>query len=60
MITTARLQHLYDQYLELVLLEIDEFRVKPTEVRHLIERLGEFYCAEGQRHFGSFDKSAWL
>ncbi len=45
MITTARIQHLYNQYLELVLLETDEFGVKPTEVRHLIGRLGEFYCA---------------
>lgn len=45
MITTARIQQLYDKYLELVRLEIDEFGVKPTEVRHLIGRLGEFYCA---------------
>ena len=45
MITAARIQHLYDRYLELVRLEIDEFGVKPTEVRHLIGRLGEFYCA---------------
>lgn len=45
MITTARIQHLYDKYLELVRLEIDEFGVKPTEVRHLIGRLGEFHCA---------------
>lgn len=45
MITTARIQHLYDRYLELVLLETIEFGFKPTEVRHLIGRLGEFYCA---------------
>ncbi|RBI68675.1 hypothetical protein DQ400_04700 [Vreelandella sulfidaeris] len=45
MITIDRVQQLYDKYLELVHLEIMEFGVKPTEVRHLIGRLGEFYCA---------------
>lgn len=45
MITAAQVQQLYDKYLELIQLEIIEFGVKPTEVRHLIGRLGEFYCA---------------
>ncbi|WP_058361165.1 DUF6998 domain-containing protein [Xanthomonas translucens] len=45
MITTGRIQQLYDKYLELVRLETEEFGVKPTELRHLIGRLGEFYCA---------------
>jgi hypothetical protein len=45
MITTDQIQQLYDKYLELIRLEIMEFGVKPTEVRHLIGRLGEFYCA---------------
>jgi len=45
MITTDQIQYLYDKYLELIRLEIQEFGVKPTEVRHLIGRLGEFYCA---------------
>ena len=36
---------LYEKYLDLIRLEISEFGVKPTEVRHLIGRLGEFYCA---------------
>jgi hypothetical protein len=45
MITAARVQQLYDKYLELIRLEITEFGVRPTEVRHLIGRLGEFYCA---------------
>ena len=45
MITTDRIQQLYDKYLELIRLEIVEFGVKPTEVRHLIGRLGEFHCA---------------
>lgn len=45
MIPTNRIQQLYDQYLALVQLEIAEFGVKPTELRHLIGRLGEFHCA---------------
>ena len=45
MITTDRIQQIYDKYLELIRLEIVEFGVKPTEVRHLIGRLGEFHCA---------------
>jgi hypothetical protein len=45
MITTAQIKILYDKYLELIKLEVDTFGVKPTEVRHLIGRLGEFYCA---------------
>ena len=45
MITSDRIQQLYDKYLELIKLEVMEFGVKPTEVRHLIGRLGEFYCA---------------
>lgn len=45
MITQERLVALRDQYLELVRLEVEEFGVKATEVRHLIGRLGEFECA---------------
>lgn len=45
MIERTRIQQLYDRYLELIKLEIEEFGVRPTEVRHLIGRLGEFYCA---------------
>lgn len=45
MISRDRIAHLHDRYLELVRLEVEEFGVKPTEVRHLIGRLGEFYCA---------------
>jgi hypothetical protein len=33
---------LRDKYLKLIKLEIEEFGVKPTEIRHLIGRLGEF------------------
>lgn len=45
MITADQIQQLHDKYLELIQLEIGEFGVKPTEVRHLIGRLGEFHCA---------------
>ena len=45
MITADRIQKLHDKYLELIRLETLEFGVKPTEVRHLIGRLGEFHCA---------------
>lgn len=44
-ISREKIKILYDKYLELIDLEIREFGVKPTEVRHLIGRLGEFYCA---------------
>ncbi|MEC9357152.1 MAG: hypothetical protein VX836_04665 [Pseudomonadota bacterium] len=44
-LTTDRIQVLYDRYLDLVRTEIDEFGVKATEVRHLIGRLGELHCA---------------
>ena len=45
MISQERIKQLYDKYRELIDLEVKEFGVKPTEVRHLIGRLGEFYCA---------------
>lgn len=45
MISSSQIQQLYDKYQDLIELEIKEFSVKPTEVRHLIGRLGEFYCA---------------
>lgn len=45
MITADQIRQLHKKYLELIQLEIGEFGVKPTEVRHLIGRLGEFHCA---------------
>jgi len=45
MITSDQIKILYEKYLELIHLEVLEFGVKPTEVRHLIGRLGEFYSA---------------
>ncbi len=45
MITRDQIKTLYKKYLDLIHLETREFGVKPTEVRHLIGRLGEFYCA---------------
>ena len=45
LLTKERLLQLRNQYLSLVQLEVEELGVKPTEVRHLIGRLGEFECA---------------
>ncbi|MFT8234836.1 DUF6998 domain-containing protein [Pseudomonas guariconensis] len=45
MITPDRIQQLFDKYYELIRLETSEFGVNATEVRHLLGRLGEFYCA---------------
>lgn len=39
------LRDLYNKYLEILQFEIDYFNHKPTELRHLIGRLGEIYCA---------------
>jgi len=44
MITADRIRQIYGKYLELIRLEIVEFGIKPTEVRHLIGRLGEFHA----------------
>jgi hypothetical protein len=44
-LSRSELETLYQRYLGLVRTEIEEFGVKPTEVRHLIGRLGEFHCA---------------
>ncbi len=43
--SAKKIKQLYDDYLLLVTREVIEFGVKPTEVRHLIGRLGEFFCA---------------
>jgi hypothetical protein len=45
MIANEHIKVLYEKYFELIKLEIETFGVRPTEVRHLIGRLGEFYCA---------------
>lgn len=45
MISRDKIKILYKKYLDLIELEIKEFGVKPTECRHLIGRLGEFFCA---------------
>lgn len=45
MISLDRIQQLFDKYYELIRLETSEFGVNATEVRHLLGRLGEFYCA---------------
>ena len=45
MIATEKIKLLYNKYLELIKLEVEVFGVKPTELRHLVGRLAEFYCA---------------
>lgn len=38
--------NLYQKYLDLIKFEQKNFGVSPTELRHLIGRLGELYCAQ--------------
>ncbi len=45
MLTKEKLQSLYEKYMDIAELEVNEFGCKPTEVRHLLGRLGEFYCS---------------
>ena len=45
MITKEQIKPLYQKYLDAIKWETTELGCKPTEVRHLIGRLGEFYCA---------------
>ncbi len=40
-----QLKVMYEKYMDIVKLEVEQFGCKPTEVRHLIGRLGEFHCA---------------
>ena len=39
------IQLLFDKYLQIIDIEINQLGCKPTEVRHLLGRIGEFYCA---------------
>jgi len=45
MLDQERISELFEKYLNIIRLEVNEFGCKPTEVRHLIGRLGEFYAA---------------
>ncbi|HPV32127.1 MAG TPA: hypothetical protein PLW03_04925 [Methylotenera sp.] len=40
-----QIRFMYEKYMDIVKLEVEEFGCRPTEVRHLIGRLGEFFCA---------------
>jgi hypothetical protein len=42
---SEQIKTLYQKYLDILELEVSQFGCKPTEVRHLIGRLGEFHCA---------------
>ena len=44
-IGNAQIKKLYEGYFEILRFEIDILGFKPTELRHFIGRLGEFYCA---------------
>lgn len=41
----SQIKKLYEEYLEILRFEINVLGFKATELRHLIGRLGEFYCA---------------
>jgi hypothetical protein len=43
--TIEQIKTLLKKYLEILQLEVEQFDCKPTEVRHLIGRIGEFICA---------------
>ncbi|MCB0496904.1 MAG: hypothetical protein KDC79_12270 [Cyclobacteriaceae bacterium] len=45
MLSFEQIKRLYEEYIQIVHLEVEQFGCKATEVRHLIGRLGEFYCA---------------
>jgi hypothetical protein len=44
-LSREQLDRLYEEYMEILTLEVAVFGCEPTETRHLIGRLGEFYCA---------------
>ncbi len=44
-LSSEQLDRLYEEYMRILDLEVGAFGCKPTETRHLIGRLGEFYCA---------------
>ncbi len=44
-LSSVQLDHLYAEYMEVLMLETTAFGCQPTETRHLIGRLGELYCA---------------
>jgi len=44
-LSQTQLERLYEEYMEILTLEVSSFGCQPTETRHLIGRLGEFYCA---------------
>lgn len=48
-LSPKQLDRLYEEYMEILTLEVSTFGCKPTETRHLIGRLGEFYCARVTR-----------
>lgn len=45
LISKEQVVKLYEQYNEILRLEMNILNCKPTELRHLIGRIGEFFCA---------------
>lgn len=43
--TTSQIKELYEKYHQIIIWETETLGCKITELRHLIGRLGEFYCA---------------
>jgi hypothetical protein len=43
-ISLAQIKNLYEEYIEMMRFEINVLGCKATELRHLIGRIGEFYC----------------
>jgi hypothetical protein len=46
MLTKKQIDELFEKYSQIIKLEIVELGCNPTEITHLIGRLGEFYCAK--------------
>ena len=44
-ISKAQIEHLFEEYNRVLLTEMNLLKCAPTEVRHLIGRIGEFLCA---------------
>ncbi|AXH99789.1 hypothetical protein DV702_08615 [Sporosarcina sp. PTS2304] len=50
-ISPSQISHLYEEYIRVLHFELNILSCQPTELRHLIGRIGELYCAivtEGQ------------
>ncbi len=44
-ISADQIKHLYEEYIRVLRFELEILSCQPTELRHLIGRIGELYCA---------------